>query len=233
MKHSIILSIIFYAVTSAYADSLSVITKEFYKCTEDTSVYVKISYPQIINMKDQQLQNKINLMLEEQFLFAVQSYEEFASDPELLADYPADWSFVFEVTYRTTYLSNNVISIVLDHYEFTGGAHGNYFSEGYNIRLSDGKILLLTDVVKENKLKNLSLLCEQRIMEIFEVESLADVGLFEEEINLTSEQDFYLKPNQLVLQFDPYEIGPYAMGSIEVELGFDKLKDLLKNNSLH
>lgn len=231
MKHSIILSIIFYAVTSVYADSLSVITKEFYKCTEDTSVYVKISYPQISNMKDQQVQNKINLMLEDQFLFAVQSYEEFASDPELLADYPADWGFVFEVTYRITYQSRNVISIVMDHYEFTGGAHGNYFSEGYNIRLSDGKLLLLTDVIKENKLENLSLLCEQEIMELFEVESLSDV-LFEDEINLTNEQDFYFEPYYLILQFDPYEIGPYAMGSIEVKLSFDKLKDLLQNNFL-
>jgi len=34
----------------------------------------------------------------------------------------------------------------------------------------------------------------------------------------------------LVLQFDPYEIGPWSMGEITTEISFDKIKDILKPN---
>ena len=34
----------------------------------------------------------------------------------------------------------------------------------------------------------------------------------------------------LVLQFDPYEIGPWSMGEITAEIPFEKIKDLLKEN---
>lgn len=220
----------FTKVIFGISDSVFVITKEVYKCTEDTSVYVKISYPQIIVPHNKNVQNKINSFLESEFLKAIQTYEEFIADSESLEDYPADWVFNFEVSFKTEYLSNNFASILMDYYEYTGGAHGNYFSTGYNIKLSDGELLKLTDIIKENELSNLSLFCEQEILEKFNENTLADVGLFEDEINITPEQDFYIKPGYLVIQFDPYEIGPYAMGSIEIELRFDRIKNLFKPN---
>lgn len=215
-------------VVYGFTDSLSIIAKEIYSCTEDTSVFVKISYPQLKNMKNVEIQNKINLFLENQFLQTLQTYEEFISDSETLAEYPADWVFSFETSFKTTYLSNDFLSVVMDYYEFTGGAHGNYFSVGFNFRLSDGKAFQLNDIIKETQLENLSLFCEQEILKQFNANSLSDAGLFEDEINIFPEQDFYIKPNYLVIQFDPYEIGPYAMGSIEIELRFDKIKNLFK-----
>lgn len=49
-----------------------------------------------------------------------------------------------------------------------------------------------------------------------------EAGLFENEIVLTYDQDFYIIPGALVLQFDPYEIGPFAMGEITAEIQFEK-----------
>lgn len=210
------------------SDSITVISKDIYKCTEDTSVYVKISYPQLKNLQNVDVQNKVNLFLENQFLQFLQVYEEFIADSEFLAEYPADWVFSFEASYKTSYLSNDFLSIVMDYYEFTGGAHGNYFSQGFNFRLSDGKLFKLNDIIKETQFDNLSLFCEQEILNQFNSNSLFDVGLFENEINLTSEQDFFIKPNYLIIQFDPYEIAPYSFGSIEIELSFGRIKNLLK-----
>ncbi len=211
-----------------FTDSLTVISKDIYQCTEDTSVFVKITYPQLINMKNVEVQNKINLFLENQFLQSLQSYEEFIADSETYEIYPADWVFSFETNFKTTYLSEDFLSVVMEHYEFTGGAHGNYFYLGFNFRLSDGKLFQLNDIIKETQFENLSLFCEQEILEKFKANSLIDAGVFEDEINIPPDQDFYIKPNYLVIQFDPYEIAAYAIGSIEIELSFDRIKNLLK-----
>ncbi|MCS7053729.1 MAG: DUF3298 and DUF4163 domain-containing protein [Ignavibacterium sp.] len=227
-----LLSLILLITTYNFAFQPEIVQKEIYKCTEDTSVYIKINYPQIINLGNLEVQNKINAFLESEFTKALESYNEFISDPELLEYYPADWVFSFEVSFRTTYLSNELLSIVLDHIEFTGGAHHNYFSTGYNIRLSDGQLLKLDDIIKQNQFFNLSLFCEEEILKIYNASSLAEAGFFDDEIIITPNQDFYVKPNYLVIQFDPYEIAPYSLGSIEIELRFDRLKLLLKPDIL-
>ena len=49
-------------------------------------------------------------------------------------------------------------------------------------------------------------------------------------LSFWTDQDFYITPTSLVLQFDPYEVGPYAMGEIIAEITFEKIKDILKDN---
>jgi len=229
MKHILVISLILVYNLFGQTDSLTVISKDIYKCTEDTSIFVKITYPQLVNLQNKEVQDKINLFLENQFFQALQNYEEFISDSEYTADYPADWVFNFETSFRTTYLTESFLSVVMDYYEFTGGAHGNHFSQGYNFKLSDGELFYLSDIIKKSQLENLSLFCEQEIIKLFNANLLSDV-LFEDEINLKEDQDFFIKPGYLIIQFDPYEIAPYSMGSIEVEISFDRIKNLLKPN---
>lgn len=222
----ILLSIFIYGKS----DTLTIIKKEFYQSTEDTSAYIRIYYPQISGLSDQAIQRKINSFLESEFMQSKSWYDDFIADTDYSAEFPPDWVFTFETDYRVTYNRNDFLSIVLDYYEFTGGAHGNYYSIGYNIRLSDGKSLTLSDIIKENSLDALSEFAVEEILTMYEANSLIEAGLFEDELNLTYEQDFYIKPGALVLQFDPYEIAPFAMGSIEVELHFEKIKNILKAN---
>lgn len=229
MKHLLIFTFVFIYNLFGQTQSLSIISKDIYRCTEDTAVSVKISYPQLVNLQNKEVQDKINLLLESYFLEALQNYEEFISDSEYIADYPADWAFYFETTFRATYLTDEFLSVVMDYYEFTGGAHGNHFSQGYNFKLSDGELFYLSDIIKESQFENLSLFCEQEIIKQFDVNSLADI-LFNDEISLNEDQDFFINPGHLVIQFDPYEIAPYSMGSIEVEISFDRIKNLLKPN---
>jgi hypothetical protein len=228
MKILLIFTFIFVKSLFCSGESPLIVSKEIYKCNEDTSVYIKIIYPQLINLENQKVQTKINSFLKNQFLEPLNTYEDFISDTEWMADYPADWEFNFEVSFRTTYISPDFLSIVMDYYEFTGGVHGNYYSVGYNFKLSDGSLLQLTDIINNSNLKNLAVLCELETLKQFNANSLFDAGLFQDEIHILAEQDFFIKPGYLVIQFDPYEIAPYSMGSIEIELSFDKIKNLIK-----
>lgn len=218
------------STVKAQVDSLTIIRQEYYQATEDTSAYVKINYPQINGLSDLQIQNKINSYLKNEFMQAKNWYDDFVADTDYTSEFPPDWVFSFESDFRVTFNSSDFLSIVLDYYEFTGGAHGNYYSVGYNIRTSDGEVLTLPDILKPNSLEALSEFVSEEILNMFDVNSLNEAGLFEDELNISDDQDFYIIPNALVIQFDPYEIAPYAMGSIDVEIPFTKIKNLLKEN---
>ncbi|WP_337872116.1 DUF3298 and DUF4163 domain-containing protein [Ignavibacterium sp.] len=232
MKSLKFLIAIFFMTTcvSAQVDSLTIIRKEFYKATEDTSAFVKIIYPQITGLNNTDIQTKINNFLESEFMQAKTWFDEFTSDTDYTSEFPPDWVFSFESDFRVAYNKKDFISIVMDYYEFTGGAHGNYYSVGYNIRTSDGAILTLDNILKPNSFQALSEFCTEEILNMYEANTLSEAGLFEDELVISEDQDFFITPASIFIQFDPYEVGPYAMGSIEVELKFDLIKNILKEN---
>jgi hypothetical protein len=138
--------------------------------------------------------------------------------------------YTFETGFQVEFNTDDFLSIVMSHYQFTGGAHGNYFALGYNIELKNGSVLTLKDIIKEDSFDLLAFECEQAILEKYEANSLIEAGLFEAEIEILDDQDFYINPGVLVIQFDPYEIGPWVMGEVTAEIQFEKIKDILKEN---
>lgn len=228
-----ITSLFLASLTFAETDSLTIIKKEFYQATEDTSAYVRIFYPQISNLNNQSVQNKINSLLETEFMQAKNWFNDFIADTDYISEFPPDWVFSFETDFRVTLNNADFLSLVLDYYEYTGGAHGNYYSIGYNIRLSDGEILTLKDILKPNSLQALSEFCVEEILNMFDANSLNDAGFFEDDLDISDDQDFYITPDALVIQFDPYEVAPFAMGSIEVKLKFSQIKNILKENLIY
>ena len=172
----------------------------------------------------------MNQFLEEEFKQSIIWFDEVQSDSAFFEDFPYEMQYTFETGFQTAYNSKEFLSIVLSHYQYTGGAHGNYFALGYNIDMKNGNVLSLKDIIKKDSFDLLIYECEQAIMEKFEATSLIEAGLFEDEIEIPDDQDFYIMPGILVLQFDPYEIGPYSMGEITAEIPFEKIKDILKDN---
>lgn len=212
------------------ADTLEIKTLNYNKSTADSSIFISIDYPQITGSKNSSVEQKVNNFLEEEFKQSIAWYDEIQSDSSNYEDMNYDMQYSFETGFQVQYNSEKFVSIVLNHYQFTGGAHGNYFALGYNIRMSDGKILTLKDIIKSDSFDILTDECEQAILEAYQASTLLEAGLFEDEIIIEDDQDFYITPTALVLQFDPYEIGPYSMGEIIAEIPFEIIKDILKDN---
>ena len=196
----------------------------------DSTVVINIDFPQIINFENAEIENKVNLFLEEEFKQSIAWFDELQTDSSYFLEFGAEMQFTFETGFQVEYNSKEFISIALSHYQFTGGAHGNYFALGYNILMKDGSVLTLKDIIKDDSFDLLAFECEQAILEKYEANSLIEAGLFEDEIEILNDQDFYIKPGVLVLQFDPYEIGPWVMGEVTAEIPFEKIKDILKEN---
>ncbi len=212
------------------ADTLVIKTLNYSNSTEDSTAIINIDYPQIEGLENTTIEQKVNLFLEEEFNQSIAWFDEVKSDTAFFEDFPYEMQYTFETGFQLEFNSKNFLSIVLSHYQFTGGAHGNYFAIGYNINLKDGSVLSLKDIIKDDSFDLLAYECEQAILEKYEAESLDEAGLFEDVITIPDDQDFYIIPGTLVLQFDPYEIGPWSMGEITAEIPFEKIKDLLKDN---
>lgn len=196
----------------------------------DSTVVINIDFPQIINFENAEIENKVNLFLEEEFKQSIAWFDELKTDSSYFLEFGTEMQFTFETGFQVEYNSKEFISIALSHYQFTGGAHGNYFALGYNILMKDGSVLSLKDIIKDDSFDLLAFECELAILEKYEASSLIEAGLFEDEIEILNDQDFYIKPGVLVLQFDPYEIGPWVMGEVTAEIPFEKIKDILKEN---
>jgi hypothetical protein len=226
LTHSKIIS----SLTSENNDTLNIITVRYSDSLPDSLVYINIDYPQIRGFTNKIIEDKINLFLETEFKQSISWYEEIIQDTSEFIGETHSYPWSFETGFEVQYNSDKFLSITLDHYQYTGGAHGNYYSVGYNINMYDGKILKLTDVINNDSFDLLSYECEQGILDTFQVSSLLEAGLFENEIVILPDQDYYIVPGALVLQFDPYEIGPYSMGDINIRIPFYKIKDILKPN---
>jgi hypothetical protein len=211
-------------------DTLEIKAVNYSKSSTDSIVTINIEYPQINGIENDTIETKINSFLEEEFKQSIPWYEEILSDSAELQDYPYELGYSFETGFQVQFNSQMFISIVLNHYQFTGGAHGNYFALGYNINTDDGKVLSLKDIIREDSFDLLTYECEQAILETYEANSLIEAGTFENELVIPEDQDFYITPTALAIQFDPYEIGPYAMGEIVAEIPFEKIRDILKDN---
>jgi hypothetical protein len=231
MKYIFIILLPFSLLSFVYpfsqTDTLIVESRNYSNSKSDSTAWINIDYPFIMNVDNSEAVNRINLMLEEEFKQSIAWYDEIVSDTSLFFDSTYIMQYSFETGYQVYYNSKNFVSIVLNHYQYTGGAHGNYFALGFNINLSDAALVSLTDVIQEGKLDLLAYECEEAILEKYQANSLFEAGLFENEIVILEDQDFYIIPGAVVLQFDPYEIGPYSMGEIVVEIPFEKIRDIL------
>lgn len=211
-------------------DTLNITTVHYSNSLPDSSAYINIDYPQISGLNNKSIEEKVNSFLKDEFSQSILWYDELVSDTSGFSEDGYEYTYSFETGFEVQYNSVNFLSITLDHYQFTGGAHGNYYSTGYNIDMSNGKNLKLTDIINNDSFDLLSYECEQAILDTFQVGSLIEAGLFEDELVILPDQDFYVIPGALVLQFDPYEIGPYAMGEVNVAIPFSRIKDILKSN---
>ena len=129
---------------------------------------------------------------------------------------------------EVTYHRNNIISIVITKYEFTGGAHGMTYLQTYNYNLLNGSKLTLKDMFKsgldyEKILNNFIL---QEISKEPELYFKGDEGFK----GISKNQSFYIDNDGIVIYFGLYEIAPYYVGIPKFKLKFDEFSKYLNYN---
>lgn len=128
--------------------------------------------------------------------------------------------------YSITYNKNNLLSIPITSYEFTGGAHGLTSVKSFNYDLLTGKKIILKDVFRDG-------VDYKKIINSYIVEDInnnKDLYFTGKDgfKSIKDNQEFYLDKNGLVVYFPLYEIAPYYVGIPKFIIPYKDIEPYLK-----
>lgn len=117
-----------------------------------------------------------------------------------------------------------VTVVELSIYSYTGGAHGMMTVMTANIDNSNGRVLTLDDVVKPGSMNAFWGLVRKAHS------AWAKDTLWSDQTSwpFQTTRMFLLRPKALELQYDPYVIGPYAVGAPRLRIPYEQLRDVLE-----
>ena len=116
--------------------------------------------------------------------------------------------YTFDCAYNITYLDDNTISLLLDYYELTGGAHGTPYRQAYTFDLNTGNQLQLKDIVDVEEIDNFVKNAYKN-----NIAQNPDDYFVDAAATVDSEYfayDFYIQPNEIILFTQAYLLEPYA-----------------------
>lgn len=159
--------------------------------------------------------------------WAKEGYEYHISEE---SEYPF-LSYCSDLTFDVQRSDNSVISFTMTNYSFSGGAHGNYLTQGVNYDAKTGKLLTFADLsgdadaFHEDTLAYNQDLARTEVyqMRMFSEDMLSDGSL---ESVLYADDAWYLSTSGPTFISNPYALGPYAAGTIEFVIPYADLADM-------
>jgi uncharacterized protein YceK len=191
------------------------------------TIQVDLSIPVIDGLQDSLLQQQLNNRFEQDASkfetdIATQAGEDIKE--AAASGYPFR-QYNATTAYKVAYNQNGLLSVTVDYYQFTGGAHGGTERRPYNYNLETGKELSLQDLFKAGV--NYKEILNQEIAA--QIKANPEGGYFTqpelEFKTIDDNQPFYLTDGGLVVYFAQYEIAPYYVGIPEFKIPFSLFKD--------
>ena len=143
---------------------------------------------------------------------------------------PAPWEHFVSTT--ISHKTSNVLSAIVETYDYSGGAHPNTWSETINIGMVNGKpkSLILKDLLNKG-------VSEQQILDYFVLPRLSDQRLQRSSENVDrlpegTNAKFIISKNGLTFPFDKYSVASYAEGEFIVKVSWKELKGLINPKAI-
>ncbi len=149
---------------------------------------------------------------------------------DLKKKFPDD-AMAWEAKIKATvdYQSDNVLNVKLNHYMFTGGAHGYGGDRSLIFNPQTGKRLKNTDIFIDPKA--FTAFAEKKFRQKFKIpadKSINATGFSFIEGRYALPQEIFFKENGLLLLYNSYEIAAYAEGSKDLLIPYAEVKPYLK-----
>lgn len=128
----------------------------------------------------------------------------------------------------TLYSNGATISMLWNHYEYIGGAHGGIILSSQNHVLPGGEPLTLADIFphKEKALKIISELSRKKLLAQDLPADMVTMGTEPKEENFCT---FVLGNNDITFYFSPYQVAPFSEGTVTVSLSLGELVSAAPN----
>lgn len=221
---ALLFAIIFFVQVLASEELSSEIISLSYKGSNKYMSW-DLQIPQVQGLDSARVERSINRHLlktvkhlkKEVLAEAIKAYRESKK-----AEYPLR-PFEVHVDYKVHALNQKLLSLTMDLYKFTGGAHGFTVRKPFNYDLKSGKELGYKDIFKD--CPNYSQVIIHHITDkiIKNPDAYFDDAL-DKVRQMTDEQPFYITDKGIVVIFGLYEIAPYASGIQEFFVPFSAFK---------
>ncbi|MDQ0194384.1 DUF3298 and DUF4163 domain-containing protein [Paenibacillus wynnii] len=131
-----------------------------------------------------------------------------------------------EYWYRTTtklmYNKNNKLSVSNETSYYSGGAHDQYWTDTYNFDTTTGKRIFLKDILnsqtKIDRAKGyISYVLFYKLIK--GTASIFENNIYDFPLD-TLKAPFYLRDSGITIRFNPYEVGPFSEGIIDVTIPY-------------
>ena len=198
-------------------------------------IEVQAEVPEVI-LADETVQKAINddlKLLQTEFM---QRLGELFSDANeytaAMADAGIDDAlFAMDLNVRDAYVNGDILSIVLEEYCYTGGAHGSSLRCAFNYDLNDGHLLAWEEISADSSA--LAKTLKEYIIAQASSNSYDDYYFFdyyEEYLDSAfGDGTWYFSNEGLTIIYNQYTIAPYAAGIIEFTIPLEEIEQLALN----
>ena len=158
-------------------------------------------------------------------------YNQDRNDTAKIAWY--EYHYVIETTTQTGTAYTTSYLATVDYYE--GGAHGINQLITFNFETATGKLITLADVFApgyESQLKSTLLKALKSKTGLNSMSELKEAGYLYS-MEMFPSENFILNDETITFVYNPYEIAPYALGSIELIITYNEVSNILNSSFKH
>lgn len=186
-----------------------------------------VLYP-LLAYNDSDVEEKINISIKELF--------------DITNDLDEETGLYYSINSVGFYVSefNDVLEVTQSYYWYgLGAAHGNYGNSSYHYDLKTGELIGLKDFFKPEtnidevitySIKDVALasqeLSERLYMNLSELTDEEVIAYFKRDV-----YNYKVNSEGLIIYYNPYDVGPYAAGLIEIQLPLDSFKEHLNSKN--
>jgi len=206
---------------------VSVITKTIKEDNNNLEYTLDIEYPEIIGVKNLDIQDKINKKIKGDIEKSIEEFKknvnEFSVD-----DIPIEQKSGLWLRYKYYKPLEKVVSILINKSDYyKGAAHPNNNDFTYNFNLDIGDIIELGDlfISGSDYLKDISDYTIRELDVRFGEQGWFKEGALPDEKNYNF---FIINKDFITFIFNPYQVGPYAIGVVEINILNKDLAEILK-----
>lgn len=160
-----------------------------------------------------------------------QTFAKDARETEIEAERPWASGLSYEIGRN----DGRMFAVLFSNYTYTGGAHPNSHFEAFNFLLPGGERVELAELITRRGIERVSAMSIAQLKQkLGEPDGMSDTDWIARGAgpNAKNFRNFILKPNELVVHFDAYQVAAYAAGPQETHIPLSRLKDVMRPDPL-
>lgn len=184
---------------------------------QDTPFYdINIEYPQFLALKgdfNSKISTVVNKRLEEFKKSATENWKARRDMDESVSENP-DTPFYFSIGWVPAQINDKYISLVLNAYSFSGGAHGDEEVFSFNYDLASNKEITITDIIGsgEENLSKFASLAKEDVQNMLGKDGIFSAGV---EPKIENFSTFSFDGTILTIYYQKYQVAPGANGIVK------------------